>query len=60
MAQTVRSRSVGHAPQSYIGYSAASEVALEALATGRAVYEPGSGKKTPLQEQLDEICGRKT
>ena len=39
----------------YIGYSAASEVAREALATGRAVYDLVLEKKLLSKEQLDEI-----
>ncbi len=56
MAQTVR-ESIGlvTALNPYIGYSAASEVALEALATGRAVYDLVLEKKLLSKEQLDEI-----
>ena len=39
----------------YIGYSAASEVAREALATGRTVYDLVLEKKLLSKEQLDEI-----
>jgi len=39
----------------YIGYSAASEVAREALATGRTVYDLVVEKKLLSKEQLDEI-----
>src|SRR5260370_6381848 len=56
MAQTVR-ESIGlvTALNPYIGYSAASEVAREALATGRAVYDLVLEKKLLSKEQLDEI-----
>src|SRR2546430_907337 len=56
MAQTVR-ESIGlvTALNPYIGYSAASEVAREALATGRTVYDLGLEKKLLSKEQLDEI-----
>ncbi len=39
----------------YIGYSAASEVAREALATGRTVYELVLEKKLLTREELDKI-----
>src|SRR5436305_2390182 len=39
----------------YIGYSAASEVAREALANGRTVYDLVVEKKLLSKEQLDEI-----
>jgi aspartate ammonia-lyase len=39
----------------YIGYSVASEVAREALATGKTVYEVVLEKKLLSKEQLDEI-----
>jgi aspartate ammonia-lyase len=39
----------------YIGYSAASEVAREALETGRTVYELVLEKKLLSKEQLDQI-----
>src|SRR6266480_210028 len=56
MAQAVR-ESIGlvTALNPYIGYSAASEVAREALATGRAVYDLVLEKKLLSKEQLDEI-----
>jgi len=56
MAQTVR-ESIGlvTALNPYIGYSAASEVAREALATGRTVYDLVLEKKLLSKEQLDEI-----
>src|SRR5436190_1664266 len=56
MAHTVR-ESIGlvTALNPYIGYSAASEVAREALATGRAVYDLVLEKKLLSKEQLDEI-----
>src|SRR6266478_6150719 len=56
MAQTVR-ESIGlvTALNPYIGYSAASEVAREALETGRAVYDLVLEKKLLSKEQLDEI-----
>ena len=56
MAKTVR-ESIGlvTALNPYIGYSAASEVAREALATGRTVYDLVLEKKLLSKEQLDEI-----
>jgi len=56
MAQAVR-ESIGlvTALNPYIGYSAASEVAREALATGRTVYDLVLEKKLLSKEQLDEI-----
>ena len=56
MAQTVR-ESIGlvTALNPYIGYSAASEVAREALATGKTVYDLVLEKKLLSKEQLDEI-----
>jgi len=56
MAQTVRN-SIGlvTALNPYIGYSAASEVAREALATGRTVYELVLEKKLLTKEELDKI-----
>src|SRR5882672_4983916 len=56
MAQTVR-ESIGlvTALNPYIGYSAASEVAREALATGRAVYDLVLARKLLSKDQLDEI-----
>src|SRR5229473_6479336 len=56
MAQTVR-ESIGlvTALNPYIGYSAASEVAREALATGRTVYDLVLETKLLSKEQLDEI-----
>src|SRR5437867_447869 len=56
MAQTVR-ESIGlvTALNPYIGYSAASEVAREALATGRSVYDLVLEKKLLSKEKLDEI-----
>src|SRR5438270_367764 len=56
MAQTVR-ESIGlvTALNPYIGYSAASEVAREALATGRTVYDLVLEKNLLSKERLDEI-----
>lgn len=56
MAQTVQ-ESIGlvTALNPYIGYSAASEVAREALATGRTVYDLVLEKKLLSKERLDEI-----
>jgi len=58
MAQTVR-ESIGlvtRAQSPNIGYSAASEVAREALATGRTVYRIWFWKKNcSRRKQLDEI-----
>src|SRR5437764_1142861 len=56
MAKAVR-ESIGlvTALNPYIGYSAASEVAREALATGRTVYDLVVEKKLLSKEQLDEI-----
>jgi aspartate ammonia-lyase len=56
MAQTVQN-SIGlvTALNPYIGYSAASEVAREALDTGRTVYDLVLEKKLLSKEQLDEI-----
>ena len=56
MAQTVQN-SIGlvTALNPYIGYSAASEVAREALATGRTVYELVLEKKLLTREELDKI-----
>jgi len=56
MARTVR-ESIGlvTALNPYIGYSAASEVAREALATGKTVYDLVLEKKLLSKEQLDEI-----
>ena len=56
MAKAVR-ESIGlvTALNPYIGYSAASEVAREALATGRTVYDLVLEKKLLSKEQLDEI-----
>ncbi|TMH78183.1 MAG: aspartate ammonia-lyase [Betaproteobacteria bacterium] len=56
MAKTVR-ESIGlvTALNPYIGYSAASEVAREALATGKTVYDLVLEKKLLSKEQLDEI-----
>jgi len=39
----------------YIGYSSASEVAREALASGKTVYQVALEKKLLTREQLDEI-----
>src|SRR5438132_2538905 len=41
----------------YIGYSSASEVAREALASGKTVYQVALDKKLLTREQLDEILG---
>src|SRR2546421_2471822 len=56
MAKAVR-ESIGlvTALNPYIGYSAASEVARDALATGRTVYDLVVEKKLLSKEQLDEI-----
>jgi aspartate ammonia-lyase len=56
MAKTVR-ESIGlvTALNPYIGYSAASEVAREALDTGKTVYDLVLEKKLLSKEQLDEI-----
>src|SRR6266852_4654064 len=56
MARAVRD-SIGlvTALNPYIGYSAASEVARDALATGRTVYDLVLAKKLLSKEQLDEI-----
>ncbi|TMH50830.1 MAG: aspartate ammonia-lyase [Betaproteobacteria bacterium] len=56
MAQAVR-ESIGlvTALNPYIGYSAASEVARDALASGRTVYDLVLEKKLLSKEQLDEI-----
>src|SRR6266446_7983330 len=56
MAQSVR-ESIGlvTALNPYIGYSAATEVAREALATGRTVYDLVLEKKLLSKERLDEI-----
>src|SRR6266849_2882411 len=56
MAKTVR-ESIGlvTALNPYIGYSAASEVAREALATGKTVYDLVLERKLLSKEQLDEI-----
>jgi len=56
MVQTVQN-SIGlvTALNPYIGYSAASEVAREALATGRTVYELVLEKKLLTREELDKI-----
>ncbi len=56
MARTVR-ESIGlvTALNPYIGYSAASEVAREALATGRTVYDLVLEKKLLSKDELDEI-----
>src|SRR5436305_12452630 len=56
MAKAVReSIGVVTALNPYIGYSAASEVAREALANGRTVYDLVVEKKLLSKEQLDEI-----
>ena len=42
----------------YIGYANATEVAQQALATGKSVYDLVPREKAPLEERLERSCSR--